>query len=69
MRAASTISPPVDAFFWMLAKGKFQVNATPLSGITRTYMLGLSRRSRRVAFFFSAREAVVLGALYAPDHA
>ena len=54
MRAASTVSPPVDALFWMFANGKFQVNATPLSGITRTYMLGFSGLSRRVAFFFNA---------------
>src|SRR5690242_14723863 len=27
MRAAATVPPPVDALFWVLAKGKFQVNA------------------------------------------
>jgi hypothetical protein len=69
MRAASTVSPPIDAFFWMLAKGKFQGKATPLSGITRTSMLSFSNRSRRVAFASNALEAVVLGALYAPDPA
>ena len=32
MRAAAAISAPVNAFFWMLAEGKFQEVATPLKG-------------------------------------
>jgi hypothetical protein len=34
MGAAGAVPPPVDALFWMLAQGKFQENAMPLSGIT-----------------------------------
>jgi hypothetical protein len=32
MGAAGAVPPPVDTLFWMLAEGKFQVNAVPLKG-------------------------------------
>ena len=61
MRAAAAIPPPVDALFWMLAQGKFQVNAMPLSGITRKLCAGFVPTSPRGERGRSST------ALYAPD--